>query len=490
MNRANRTELGRRIERLSGWLLLMALVGAPWWYGSTRVEAIWGLGGFLTFAGAVGLAGFALKGRFARVPWICWATGAALVVMAWALVPRAGDHFISEQSLELILWHLERWPASTTVRPPAAMALLATGMIATVFVAADLGRDPVWRRRIVVTMVLTGGSIAVFGIGQVLAGTESIFGVETFGDLRDDMPGHFFSTFFHHSIAGAFLNLVWPLALGLILVGKIGRSRAPEGPWNLLLGACMVAMLLAILANVSKAAMVLAMALLLAFLVWPGIALRATWSGRQKAAGAGMAALILAGAGFFLANTDRGQVARERWEEWYATVSKLPAEMKRTGGLPEDASFERLAGGQIALRMIEQSGWTGFGPGSWMKTFPDYTGEARLEPFWLWMQFAHQDYLQTAVEWGLLGALLWGILVAGGLWRGMRAFKESRWDLWASDAVLLYAVIASLVVLYLHALGDFPLQIPSIQLYAAVLLGMAWSAPRWRQDEKRQKRKG
>src|SRR5690606_8590326 len=105
----------------------------------------------------------------------------------------------------------------------------------------------------------------------------------------------------------------------------------------------------------------------------------------------------------------------------------------------------------------------------------DFTGETEFEPFWLWMQFAHQDYLQIAIELGPAGFLFWAILLGGAVFRAAGTLRRSGWNVWANDTVLLYSLALSLGALLLHAAGDFPLQIPSIQLYGFVLAGLCWS---------------
>jgi hypothetical protein len=476
----NQIEVGRRIEGMGGWLLLAAIVVAPWWYGSTRVEAIWALGFLLVAAGVLGLAGCCCKRRFPRVPAPCWGSGAAVIVLGWGLVPVSAAHLLSETSLAAVTWNLGRWPASTTVRPPAAMALLATGMVLALLLSADLGRNPLWRRRILLAMAVTGASLAIFGVAQVALGAESIFGQQAYWDQRDVLPGHFFATFFHHSVAGAFLNLTWPLALGLLLAARLGRSAFQGRGWEFLFGACAAVVLLAVVVNVSKAGLILAVLLLLGFALWPGLTFFRSLRPAQQMAAAGGIVLVLV-AGLFLGReTGRLQLAEERWQEWYMTVSRLPAEMQRTGGIPTEPPFDRFAAASVSLEMAQQSRLWGFGPGSWMRTFPEFTGEMEFEPFWLWMQFAHQDYLQTLVEWGAIGAMLWGILIFGALFVALRVLRRSGWDLWGSEAISLYVILISLTGLLLHAAGDFPLQIPSIQLYAFVLLGFCWSAPAWR----------
>ena len=65
------------------------------------------------------------------------------------------------------------------------------------------------------------------------------------------------------------------------------------------------------------------------------------------------------------------------------------------------------------------SGAWGFGPGNFKITFPHYTGYLgdRIRGVW---RFFHEDYLQTLIEWGWVGASVWALVFLGGiahLWR-------------------------------------------------------------------------
>src|SRR5207245_5168675 len=132
--------------------------------------------------------------------------------------------------------------------------------------------------------------------------------------------------------------------------------------------------------------------------------------------------------------------------------------------------------------------------------FPAYNKAADRPLAGQW-RFLHEDYLQTALEWGWVGSLLWAVIFFGGManavlcLRRQTAFRRGqRPDVrgqlrsaepasqrfrvlavtqecsWRRRLILPLAVIA-LAGVAVHALVDFPLQIVSIQLYAATYLG-------------------
>jgi hypothetical protein len=93
----------------------------------------------------------------------------------------------------------------------------------------------------------------------------------------------------------------------------------------------------------------------------------------------------------------------------------------------------------------------------------------------------HEDYLQTALEWGWLGSALWALLFFGGIVVGIRSYKQYAPD-WAPRRRLLQPlVIIALIGVALHAIIDFPLQIASIQLYVTTYLGLCWGSGPWNQ---------
>jgi O-antigen ligase len=128
--------------------------------------------------------------------------------------------------------------------------------------------------------------------------------------------------------------------------------------------------------------------------------------------------------------------------------------------------------------MIPEAGPCGFGPGTFQTAFPYFTQDYgnQLKGRWI---FAHEDYLQTLVEWGYIGAGLWAVLIFGGIGYSLsRAFRQ-REQLSDSKRITHFAIVTALLGVLLHALVDFPLQIASIQLYVAVMLGLLWGSRHW-----------
>jgi len=105
-----------------------------------------------------------------------------------------------------------------------------------------------------------------------------------------------------------------------------------------------------------------------------------------------------------------------------------------------------------------------------------FSNEPTVSTFYQHRQFAHHDLLQTAAEWGIVPALLWVALWVGAFYR---AIRRDPTDLREMGLVL------ALIALALHSMLHFPLQLPLFQLWAALLLGLAWSRRprREREDE-------
>ena len=130
-----------------------------------------------------------------------------------------------------------------------------------------------------------------------------------------------------------------------------------------------------------------------------------------------------------------------------------------------------------------QGGAWGFGPGSFASIFPYATfaeGDS-LRGFW---RFAHEDYLQTAVEWGYAGAFLWGMFFFGGLLSAFFLALRPRRTMRLSTRILLGGVGSSLLGCALHSLVDFPLQIASLGFYVFIFLAIGWGAWQWPREGK------
>lgn len=114
--------------------------------------------------------------------------------------------------------------------------------------------------------------------------------------------------------------------------------------------------------------------------------------------------------------------------------------------------------------------WSGFGAGSFEQTFPLYADHRSIG-----FHKAHNDWLETLFTLGLPAALLWFGLLGSLAMRCLIGFFRRRRD----QLYPLLGFTASLLV-GLHALVDFSLQIPAIAITYSVILGVgvaqSWSS--------------
>ncbi len=120
------------------------------------------------------------------------------------------------------------------------------------------------------------------------------------------------------------------------------------------------------------------------------------------------------------------------------------------------------------LRMIVDDPW-GVGVGQYRDAFRQYQ---TFRPDLLF-DHAHNDYLETAAEWGAMQALVFWVLVLGLLIQSVRRFLNT--DSPERRGVLL-AASGAIFSIMLHSLADFNLQIPSNAILFCISVGVAAAA--------------
>jgi O-antigen ligase len=144
---------------------------------------------------------------------------------------------------------------------------------------------------------------------------------------------------------------------------------------------------------------------------------------------------------------------------------------------------------RVAMGALPEVGFFGFGPGTFRVVFPSYNIESVNQAPGGW-RFLHEDYLQTLMEWGWVGSVLWAFLFFGAITIGIHSYnKYAQRDWVPRRRVLQPLVIIALIAVALHALVDFPFQIESIQLYVATYLGICWGSPLWREKSEARRRR-
>jgi O-antigen ligase len=303
---------------------------------------------------------------------------------------------------------------------------------------------------------LVAGSIALLGLLQKATGARMIFwqtappwGVTTF-----------FATYYYHANAGAFLNLVWPLTAGLaIRAFTTACHPAIRAMWI----SIFLLTVAAVLANTSRVAQLIALLLLVAICVQFGPRLLRKLSRTEKnVVFAGALAILLA-----LVALGQASHLEQPLNRWQSVSERIPGDA-------------RWRASRRAVSALCDMGLFGFGPGTFRVVFPSYNNVSTNHVPGTW-RFLHEDYLQTALEWGWIGGGLWALLFLGGVAVGIRSFKKYARDWTRRRRLLQPLVITALVGVALHALVDFPLQIASIQLYVATYLGLCWGSGLWGQ---------
>lgn len=436
------------------WLFLALLVLAPWAYGCTEAWAIRWLNAGMALVLVLWVDGCVLRGV-----WPAAHRGAAvcvglLLVQGWWMA--LNPHFALDAEAHVfqpIAARLGWAPGAVDGALSHTAMLRVTGLLGMVLFTADLAASALWRRRLWWTIAGTGVSIVLLGLVQRVGAAPMIF-----WEARETQAS-FFATYYYAGNAGAFLNLVLTPVAGLALLAVRNPDahvlRAIWIPgWLLCLAGVFV--------NTSRTAQAIALALTVVFAISQArVFFGSTDLPRRSVCAIYLAAILAAVAAL---------VVFSGWErtasKWTVTQSQLNADNPRWQAL------------QAAAHILPDSGAFGLGPGTFAAAFPHYTGPLGDAIAGIW-RYAHNDYLQTAIEWGVCGALVWAALFFGGMARCFACCRDlaaRKPRVRTRERLVYFCAGLSLIGVAIHALVDFPLQIASLQLYVATFLGLGWSS--------------
>lgn len=139
------------------------------------------------------------------------------------------------------------------------------------------------------------------------------------------------------------------------------------------------------------------------------------------------------------------------------------------GGTAESIEA-RSAAARTSLAIVQDYPLVGTGGGSFYNIFLSYRTPQYAYSY---VDHTHNDYVEIATDFGLIGLGILGVLVASTLWAGLRIMSQRKSPLpWG----IAFGATMSIVALLLHSSVDFNLQLPANALTIVVILAMVWAA--------------
>src|SRR6266487_5356328 len=379
------------LRNAARWIFFAALIYAPWAYGGTRSASIQVINWLLLGAFILWIVELAVSGRRPVFPRLLLFLTVALVGLgSWMAVNATSIYDSDFYTFVPLRNFASQLTGSVDYAISAAWMLRGALLLCAVLFVVDLSQSNRWLLRLWYTIGLVGGSIAFVGLLQKATGARMIFwqtaplwGATTF-----------FATYYYHGNAGAYLNLVWPLIAGL----AVRAFTTPSHPgMRALWMSMLIVTLAAVLANTSRTAQLVALLLLIVLCLQLGPALlRKVEHTKTNVGLAGAIAILLTL--FALGQATHLEQPLNRWQSVSEQIS----------------SDARWRASLVAMDALRDIGFFGFGPGTFRAVFPSYNNVANEPAPGTW-RFLHEDYLQTALEWGWLGSSLWALLFFGGI---------------------------------------------------------------------------
>ncbi len=378
----------------------------------------------------------------------------AWVALQLAPLPAEWLAWLSPRAHE---WHLREGPLTLSLDVAATRYYLLRGWTVTAvfFLALVLVNTPGRLRLLLQTLVFCGTLQAVYGSLMVLTGLEWGFLVEKYAG-RGVASG----TFVNRNHFAAYLVMCLGAGIGL-LMSQLRPVHYPH--WRARLqGWLELAMSPRFRLRIYLAVMVIALVLsrsrsgnVIFFLALALAGGAALWTGRRFS----WRLALLLGSLFAV-----DLLILSRWFGFDKLVARLEAmEGQQLVEIP------RYWMDRYSLDYLRDFTWTGSGGGSFYGIFPNYQGPMVAG----YVEHAHNDYLEFAVELGLPATVLLGAVVLAALFAALRAQRLRKHPLYRGAA---FATTMAVCWAALHSFTDFSLQIPANAVTFAALLAVAFVA--------------
>jgi len=162
---------------------------------------------------------------------------------------------------------------------------------------------------------------------------------------------------------------------------------------------------------------------------------------------------------------------------WFG-LDKLAQRLETTDAEREERTFVF----QNSLQTLQDFWLTGSGAGSYYSIFPNY----RDNQSYFFYDFAHNDFLQFWIEYGLIGCLFFVSIVILSFIKAIQAQQQRH------TAILKgmgFAAMMGIMSIMIHSSTDFNLQIPANALLFTLLCAVACIAHSMEHQEHETKRR-
>jgi O-antigen ligase len=341
-----------------------------------------------------------------------------LLRFAWGATKPVWNPMLAPWAI-LVIWIAVQSAGPSVARYQTAAEALKWGALwLFMAMACQVFTDSSIRSRFNVALVWLAFALCVFGLAQFFTAPHTVYWVipvpagKIFGPFVD--ANHFVTL----------MELIIPSALALSL------RPSEQRPIYIVIANLILA---AVVVCGSRAGIVLVAAETAVFLL-----ASAFWPGRSRLARRERKVLVpivgLAGVAVFTLLITSSRGLSERFEE--AQPYAL-----------------RWAVAQTTWGLFLKRPWTGYGAGTFEQVYPS---AAPVETGMLW-NFAHNDIVQFAMEWGIVGIAAIACTLA--------LLLRHRWrrEVWLCVVLPVLTALA-------HSWFDFPLQIPAVMAALMVLL--------------------